>query len=1180
MKQILLSIVLCAFLSVNLYAQNNLLRELIDLPAPPISKTENKTDEKTARSEDFYDDKNVPSDDAPIKDVFDYWKMKALNLSYSQNQVPKISVKNSARLLDKIADEPETLDNFLKVLPEDSTIVGKIKNIYDASQNNEKIEDDWRKSVKEWLKFHSKFYIVEIIAEVSNTKDQIKYGSVNKEDELIALAKLDWNSAEPILRKLENDKANIRTATLAKTLLYKNAIAVKDEANTEKYRSELKGTLANRNLPASARDKASDILFETEWQGQDEFYLSLMEDESLLNPTDGSRLYSPLTTLSSKNPDKWIPVLTKLVGNKNRAIHTAAVQSLMEFRDRKDALQPLLPWLSNPDWTDIHWSGSDRVAYMQIVSNVDLPESVSGLIWIVENEDDNAHWAARSLGKFKDSQAAPTLKNSLQRITDESDRRTIIEALISCNGLNNAEQLSALENYAEFITKPENVEKVQKSLYSRESLLTAQTSIGTFLSEQTEPSENLIRLTIERQKILQKEKPEVAKILSGIMAKWQGRLVDLEMIDRIADGKADAETIVGALARRKELRERFSNELFAMRGKSGLAGGLAACLIEEESDILSAFHSENIETQIGTLACARLLRKPLPVREVGALLDSPNKLLSLAAERYLESEDSIEARQFVLSKHPGEALILGARTAFNPANKSEYSPMLAQLFASVDKTYGSYLRPEMTDFAELDKLENKLRDELKTNQELLEIYTIVPSYVVRSYKNRTVLTFYQDKSRYRETVLKKEDLENLRGFVEKSKIEELPPVFGNCHHNCGMFEFVRLNRSGGRRFFAYTNFMSFIGFQILFQNLTESENTKVRYYLQDKFNGLEILLNDGRFQPQAIWKNGDDFRVLVSDEERKAQIEEEISKLDKIDDDNEDLDYEIRGKNARQRRTDRAFEHYEWRKFKNGKLGEKVEEPAEMPFLRDNLTFPDVEDLSGNTNIRQAKSGNYVVRVGSNYDSYGLWKTNRSETIKIGKGWFGGNPVVSGNWAIAAKTDEHWGVPNYVVRVNLKIGKEIKIDLPPADNFEPLAFVSSKNKVLLRRAADENSEKKTDNPSPATPEYYLLDANTGKTELVKGEFQPLITQTFRSLQSNGKPNEFWATVYSRAKNETDFGVYNTQDFTFKSLMKLPEILIDSMEIWVDEKDSKIYFIYGGDYGRETHLLSLPMPLEK
>ena len=45
-------------------------------------------------------------------------------------------------------------------------------------------------------------------------------------------------------------------------------------------------------------------------------------------------------------------------------------------------------------------------------------------------------------------------------------------------------------------------------------------------------------------------------------------------------------------------------------------------------------------------------------------------------------------------------------------------------------------------------------------------------------------------------------------------------------------------------------------------------------------------------------------------------------------------------------------------------------------------------------------------------------------------------------------------------------------------------------------------------------------------------------------------------------------------------MKLPEILIDSMEIWVDEKEAKIYFIYGGDYGRETHLLSLPMPLEK
>jgi hypothetical protein len=54
-------------------------------------------------------------------------------------------------------------------------------------------------------------------------------------------------------------------------------------------------------------------------------------------------------------------------------------------------------------------------------------------------------------------------------------------------------------------------------------------------------------------------------------------------------------------------------------------------------------------------------REPLPVEKVGASLKSPDKLLALAAERYLESEDGAAARKLILDLHPSEALILGAR---------------------------------------------------------------------------------------------------------------------------------------------------------------------------------------------------------------------------------------------------------------------------------------------------------------------------------------------------------------------------------------------------------------------------------------------------------------------------------------------------------------------------------------
>ena len=404
----------------------------------------------------------------------------------------------------------------------------------------------------------------------------------------------------------------------------------------------------------------------------------------------------------------------------------------------------------------------------------------------------------------------------------------IIAALFESDGFTDDEQMSALEFYAEYIIKPENRAKVESFSYDdKENPLPSAVSIGKFLSNQNQPSEGLILRTIERQKVLEKEKPAVAKILSGIMARWQGRLIDLEMLRKISAGEADLETVVGALARRGELKERVLNDLYAMRGKSGLAGALAACMLEDENDILSAFHSQNLETSIGTLACARLLRKPLPVREVGALLDSKNKLLVLAAERYLESEDSLEARNLVWAKHPGEALILGARDSFNPAKESS-SPMLSNLFASVNGDYGSYLHPENSYYADLDKFENKLRDEIKTNRDLLEIYSIYSSYVLRIYKDRAVLTWYEDDARYRERVLKKEELEDFRSFVAESKIEDSPPVFGDCHHNCGMFEFIHFNINGGRRFFAYTNFMKFINFQMKFQSLINSDNAKLR----------------------------------------------------------------------------------------------------------------------------------------------------------------------------------------------------------------------------------------------------------------------------------------------------------------------------------------------------------------
>ncbi len=76
-------------------------------------------------------------------------------------------------------------------------------------------------------------------------------------------------------------------------------------------------------------------------------------------------------------------------------------------------------------------------------------------------------------------------------------------------------------------------------------------------------------------------------------------------------------------------------------------------------------------------------------------------------------------------------------------------------------------------------------------------------------------------------------------------------------------------------------------------------------------------------------------------------------------------------------------------------------------------------------------------------------------------------------------------------------------------------------------------------------------------------------QTFRPLQPTGQPEEVWAAIPDADKNETQVGVYNVKTLAFKSLIKIPEIEFDSMQMWVDA--GKIYFVYQG------HLLGLPLP---
>lgn len=1211
-KSFLCVLFLCLFLALSGQAQSvntsNLLKQLLDLPAPAPKLAEEVIEpKKTEREEEFYSDDKIPSDDAPIEDLVEYWAQQNNSYSRLEYQIAP-SEKTLARLLEYCEENPEAIANFLSLLPSNPDIAEKVKKIYDLNLEADQETTYLRDKVRDWLKFNSKYYLDELVKDAENIRDGEEYVSNDLQSILRALGKLDWDRAKPIIDKLENDSSQPYSQVLAKWVIYQHALDTEDASLAERYRSELQKIVEDKNATPGQRDLAMDSLVLTAgWNGRDEWYMSLLEDETLLDVQENG--YTGLTTLVSMSPPgKWTETMIKLTKSPSLAVRSAAVRNLMDIfeKDRKDILEALLPWLSNPDWAKSS-NSNERLSLIQALAEADMPGAVPGLISVVQNEKDEFRGAAaKALAAYKNPSAIAALRFALLDEKHQEYQRNVIEALIACGGIGDDEQMASLEAFATLSSTPEGLERIRD--YDSESYaeeeedegekpkpLPLPVIIGKYLAELEEPGDGLAARAIERQKVLQKTKPAVAKVLAEIILKWKGRVIYLETLRQIKTGEADVDTVLTILANRRDVLYKIPNDIVAQRVSNGAGRGISACLAEDAAEFISILGQTDAETQIAMLSCARLIRTALPIDEVGELLKSPNKMLALAAERYLETEDSVQARTLVLAHRPGEALILGARQAFIPADvKSVYeSPALDALFSSV---VGNAFMPVKT--SEIKKSEENLRAEIKENAEMLAIYAFLPEdesgqQVVRVYKDRIVFHFYEDAARYWERDLTAEEYEKFYQFLLENRIDSLPAFNTNYCDLCQANEFVMFGRNGGRRVFFRTNDKDLKvveNIRKIFESFHEGRK-KLHYRLSDKIKGLEILLAEDKLGAGAVWKKDDDLRVLIVDAAKAEEIRKNLEASDKADSDaaidNEDASAaQARVERRRKRREDVEYAEYSWRRVENGKLAAVVPQPLEMPILPDAAQIPEIDEIKQVPRQWQARFGNFEIRTGSG-DNF-LYKVSRSQSpVKIKEGSFS-FPIVTpdGKWVVASNAEVLWNNdPGGISRINLQTGQEFKLNLPPANVFAPIAFIQSHNKILLIRARgrlfnygrfsqyvnDESREAETKtNPSPKIPQYFLLDANTGATEPVKGEFRPLLEQTYRPLQPTGNAGEFWAAVYDAETKTTAIGRYSEKTFTFQPVTKIPDIRLTSMDIWVDEKQAKVYFTYHG------HLLALPL----
>jgi hypothetical protein len=1232
MKRFLSAVCLCLallisglfFLQPKSEAQNDILPALLKLPAPPPPNPLAEIGRKN-RSENFYSKTNPPGDDAPIEDLLDYWQYQSMTynlLSYR----PELKGKSLARVLGEIEKKPESLNSFLKALPESEDVADFVRKLYDQNSANEDFENDWQGEVKNWLIYHSKDYSGELEKFASEARESGEY--VANQEPFLALARTDWDKAQPLVERLYNDSSQPVSQVLALWAYYRHALYTDSIGDIDKYRDELKAVVENKNATGGMRDLAFDALVrEKEWDGLYDWYVTLLEDETLNEVKVGGSIYTGLTTLIYYNPpERFAERMIKLLKSDNQAVRNAVVRNLSKIlTDGGDpeVARALLPWLENPKWAkDVD---GERQTLVRALRNIALPESVPGLISLLDekqrafptnsnamvnrpmvnrrwsnsavSEDDEDFYpyrreAVNALAMQKDPRAAPALRRLLSQ-ADEYNIGEIVAALYWSNGFSISEQVEALEAKAkenaeqeipaENITIGNGTVKMMPRIVDMDAILansmktanmmpysntrvkgndpaTIRMLLGNAVENNAEPSAALVMAVVDRIRDLERRDAKKAAALRAIVNGWKGPAVNSLMLSDLRTGKAELDSVLKLLGDRKNIREKQINEIYDARADGNrIAFGISACLLENSAEYEEILGGANAEIKAAMLACARLIRAPIPIQKVAENLKDKNELLALAAELYLESEDSPEAREIVLSLHPNEAKILGATTYFRPAKMViAREENLIALFTSVHPalTDGEFLFDDQSDGSQyLLDTEEDLQEEAKKNADLLGVYAYDTNFV-RIYKNKAVFSWEENVSRYRERDLTEEEFNDLKNYLSENRVYELAPFLSQCEE-CEEKELVMLGRQGGRRVFFKGERVPafFAGLEERFEKLREAP-AKLHYVLEKDIPGLEILFADDLLQARDVWKNGDDLRVLIEDPARRERIEKELRASNDADLETEGLTYMQRLNRKKARDEQRAFDHLSWFKFDKGKPSQLADQPLTHTFIPVRDNFP----VAATPQQWKAKTANVEIRA----NAEGLYKITGGAFTTIREGAYS-SPVLTpdGRWVIVRKySTEVYDI--VLVRVNLQTNKEFPLQLAETSTLFPVVFIPSANKVLLNNVYYSDYE---DYDPEISDNYLLLSPETGVVEEVKGEVRPLAQQTSRQLQPTGAANEFWAAIPE--EKETQVGTYNAKNLTFKPVLTIPRIRFNSMNMWIE--GGKIYFVFEG------HLLSLPLP---
>jgi HEAT repeats len=773
-------------------------------PSPPTSTTAALANPSRAENE-------PPADDALIEELIAYWSRRGLSGKSAGLPEPSNIVRE--RLLSAAERSPWILPRLYEFLPQNTDTHDRLyKTLNKDPGEFDYVEDNnWRVSLYWWLQSNTQYLRSELI-EAVRTRDN---NDGDKLDEIEALAKLDLQTAKPLLEKIVAEGRSLSYPT-ALASLYEGAMKGADITQADAYREILKRLAGESG--AQNRQTVLKSLLKSEWIGQEEWFISLFDDPKLSHQNqpqiriintgraafvggvrrsdlsamrDLQRLsyrFSPIpiSIALSVNTGKWIRVIAGLTNHKEANVRSAAISSLValassdmaEKKDREEAARALMPWLTNPDWASM----PGRADFIFSLSEIDLPESLPGLLWALNNaEDDYTRGAViGALTRHCDPRMAPALKGLLSTGASTDIRWEIVTALAKCGGFSDDEMASSVEAFADMAATSEGQATIKESLSGESGkTLPLNTFIGQVLFESGMKwtTEGAASILFDRLKEL---RPPIAKLILSKIRFLPLNIARLKLVERIGNGSADLIDLKLALLIRETLAGELRAELSDLVKKGGYAGGIAAAALGDQDRQTEILKGADARAQIALLAAARSVIEKLPIDPLKDLIAGSDKTLAQAVEDYLDVEGSAAARKLILGRRPDELKILGNL---------------------------SCLASYQNELGELKSWEEKLRGEVSTPGGADEIYALAPAVpsrrmkgmVIRVRRGKAEISVYDAVGGRKARPLSDSEFRELKNFTSRPEVEDLGPESWRINKPIVPYEYLHLTKEGGKR---------------------------------------------------------------------------------------------------------------------------------------------------------------------------------------------------------------------------------------------------------------------------------------------------------------------------------------------------------------------------------------------